>query len=301
MVGIAPNATFLLAKTEDVRSETPLEEDTFVAALEWADSLGADLVSSSLGYLGFDDGSGYAPEELDGDIAVTTRAADSAVARGIVVISAMGNEGPAARTLITPADGDSVLGIGAEDSTGRRGFARAPYRGQSRQPDFIAPGGHRVAFRVACRSPPQRDLLRHADPTGAPSVPRGPSRLRPHRAPGAAGNATSAPPRQRARLGPPDARTTVYPKGLVMTESGDTQTSVAPLHWTVPDAPGFARPFTFQLRVTRERRGLTCSTRRGRAWSCLFPWRGVISCSSRARRRTRRRTAVSPALPCPRG
>jgi hypothetical protein len=92
MVGIAPNATFLLAKTEDVRSETPLEEDTFVAALEWADSLGADLVSSSLGNLGYDDGSGYAPEELDGDIAVTTRAADSAVARGIVVITAMGNE-----------------------------------------------------------------------------------------------------------------------------------------------------------------------------------------------------------------
>ena len=118
LMGIAPAAEYLLAKTEDIRSETPLEEDNYVAALEWADSLGARIVSSSIGYLTFDDGSGYTGSDLNGDLAVTTRAADSAAARGILVVTAMGNEGPGTMTLITPADGDSVLGIGAEDSTG---------------------------------------------------------------------------------------------------------------------------------------------------------------------------------------
>ena len=264
MMGIAPNATFLLAKTEDVRSETPLEEDTYVAALEWADSLGADVVSSSLGYLGFDDGSGYAPEDLDGDIAVTTRAADSAVARGIVVVTAMGNEGPAVRSLITPADGDSVLSVGAEDSTGVvTGFSsRGPTADNRVKPDFVAPGsaiwvafpqagggvgygrgsgtsyatpilaGGAVLFLeahlgydpIALREA----LRRNADQRAAPDNARG--------------------------WGRPDVHgATVFPKGLAMTESGDTLTSVVPrFTWTVPDAPAFAQPFTFRLRVTRE-------------------------------------------------
>ena len=264
MVGIAPNATFLLAKTEDVRSETPLEEDTFVAALEWADSLGADLVSSSLGYLGFDDGSGYAPEDLDGDIAVTTRAADSAVARGIVVISAMGNEGPAARTLITPADGDSVLGIGAEDSTGFvTGFSsRGPTADNRVKPDFIAPG---AAIWVAFPQVGGGASYGRGNGTSyATPIVAGAATLFLEAHPGYDPIALREALRRNAdqRAAPDNARgwgrpdlhsATVYPKGLTMTESGDTLTSVVPrFTWTVPDAPGFAQPFTFRLRVTRE-------------------------------------------------
>ena len=69
--GIARGASFLLAKTEDVRSETRVEEDNYVAALEWADSIGVDIASSSLAYLVFDNGFSYTPSQLNGDVAVT--------------------------------------------------------------------------------------------------------------------------------------------------------------------------------------------------------------------------------------
>src|SRR6185295_11861420 len=100
--GIARGATFLLAKTEDVRTETRVEEDNYVAALEWADSIGVDIISSSLAYLMFDNGFSYTPSQLNGDVAVTTVAADSAVRRGILVVNAAGNSGPGSRTVWTP-------------------------------------------------------------------------------------------------------------------------------------------------------------------------------------------------------
>src|SRR5207249_2171040 len=78
--GVAPGAAYLLAKTEDVRSETRIEEVNYVRALEWADSIGVDIVSSSLGYLDFDDGFTYSPADLNGRVAVTSVAAESAAA-----------------------------------------------------------------------------------------------------------------------------------------------------------------------------------------------------------------------------
>jgi hypothetical protein len=264
MMGIAPDATYLLAKTEDVRSETPLEEDNYVAALEWADSLGAHLVSSSLGYLGFDDGSGYAPDDLNGDIAVTTRAADSAVARGIVVVTAMGNGGPTPRTLITPADGDSVLSVGAEDSTGAvAGFSsRGPTADNRIKPDFTAPG---VAIWVA--SPQAGGGVSYGRGSGtsyATPILAGGAALFLEAHPGYDPIALRSALRRHAdqRAAPDNARgwgrpdlhaATVYPAGVAMNELGDTLTSVVPrFTWTVPDAPAFARPFAFRLRVTNE-------------------------------------------------
>src|SRR6266550_7646887 len=140
--GIARGAQFLLAKTEDIRSETRVEEDNYVAALEWADSIGVDIVSSSLGYLSFDNGFSYTPSQLNGDVAVTTVAADMAAQRGILVVTAAGNDGPSFRSLFTPADGDSVLAIGAEDSLGTIAFfsSRGPTADGRLKPDFTAPG-----------------------------------------------------------------------------------------------------------------------------------------------------------------
>jgi hypothetical protein len=140
--GIARGAQFLLAKTEDVRGETRVEEDNYVNALEWADSIGVDLVSSSLGYLQFDNGFSYTPSQLNGDIAVTTVAVDMAVQRGIIVITAAGNSGPSFRSIVTPADADSVLAIGAEDSLGTIASfsARGPTADGRLKPDFTAPG-----------------------------------------------------------------------------------------------------------------------------------------------------------------
>ena len=111
--GGAPGATFLLAKTEDCGDEYPQEEDFWVAGLEWADSAGAWVVSSSLGYIDW-----YGYGDLDGNTAVTTIAADLAAAGGLMVYNAVGNYGPGSGTLIAPADGDSVFSVGAVNSGG---------------------------------------------------------------------------------------------------------------------------------------------------------------------------------------
>ncbi|MCX5801792.1 MAG: S8 family serine peptidase [Candidatus Eisenbacteria bacterium] len=113
-MGAAYGAEFALAKTEYEPSETPVEEDYWVAGLEWLDSLGVDLVTSSLGYIDW-----YAYSDMDGNTAVTTVAADMAVANGLSIFSANGNGGLTSYPyMIAPADGDSVMSIGAVDSLG---------------------------------------------------------------------------------------------------------------------------------------------------------------------------------------
>ena len=113
LYGPAYGSSFVLAKTEDVRSETPIEEDNWVAGMEWADSIGAEIISSSLGYSNW-----YTYSDFDGNTCVTTVAADIAASRGIVVCNAMGNEGSGAGTLIAPADADSIIACGAVDEWG---------------------------------------------------------------------------------------------------------------------------------------------------------------------------------------
>jgi serine protease AprX len=114
MMGPAFGADFILAKTEDDRSETPIEEDYWVAGLEWAESLGAEVVSSSLGYTDW-----YAFKDMDGQTAVTTKAANRAFALGVVVVNAAGNERRNAwGHIIAPADGPNVIAVGAVDSAG---------------------------------------------------------------------------------------------------------------------------------------------------------------------------------------
>lgn len=122
LIGPAFGASFLLAKTEIALAETvSVEEDNWVAALEWADSMGAEVVSSSLGYT-TGVGGGYTQADMDGNTAITTIAADMAMAKGILVVNAAGNErirpGFTWGTIIAPADGDSVLAVGAVDQTG---------------------------------------------------------------------------------------------------------------------------------------------------------------------------------------
>jgi len=123
LIGPAFGANFILARTEDAGSETPVEEDNWVAALEWADSIGVDITSTSLGYLEFDPPyTGYTWEDMDGNTAIITIAADLAVARGIFVVNSAGNEGfhSTRNTLVAPADGDSVVAVGAVNSSGVR-------------------------------------------------------------------------------------------------------------------------------------------------------------------------------------
>jgi hypothetical protein len=115
--GTAPGADFLLLKTEDVESEFPCEEDFWAAGAEFADSSGADIISSSLGYFNFDDSTlNYKISDLDGKTAFVTRAAEIAASKGILVINSAGNERDKEwKHIIFPSDGDSVLAVGAVD------------------------------------------------------------------------------------------------------------------------------------------------------------------------------------------
>lgn len=115
MVGAAYEANFALYRTENEYSETPYEEATWVLAAERADSLGADIISCSLGYSQFDDSRyDYTYQNLDGKTALISRAAKIAARVGILVVVAAGNEGNDPWKYITPpADADSVLAVGA--------------------------------------------------------------------------------------------------------------------------------------------------------------------------------------------
>ena len=151
LIGVAPAAEYLLAKTEDTtpsatgtESELPVEEDRWVAGIEWADSLGAQVVNASLGYTRFEDGTGYDYEDLDGATALTTRAAELAVARGIVVVAPAGNEGLSDWHYISvPADGPGVIAVGSVHPwTGELAptSSRGPTADGRIKPDVVAPG-----------------------------------------------------------------------------------------------------------------------------------------------------------------
>lgn len=112
--GSAHGASFILCHTEDDASETTQEEDNWVRAMEFADSIGADVFSTSLGYRDFDGGWDYGYAGMDGNTTIITRAADLAASKGIVVVNSAGNNG--ANKMLAPSDGDSVISVGAVDS-----------------------------------------------------------------------------------------------------------------------------------------------------------------------------------------
>lgn len=119
--GSAHGASFILCQTEDNTQEVHQEEDNWLAAMEFADSIGADIFSTSLGYRYFDNGDDYGYAGLDGNTTIITKAADLAAKKGILVVNAAGNEGRngdyTKAKLLAPADGDSVMAVGAVDSS----------------------------------------------------------------------------------------------------------------------------------------------------------------------------------------
>jgi len=158
LIGPAFDADFILARTEDIYSETPIEEDNWIAALEWADNIGVDVTSTSLGYFDFDPyGPGpedYTWQDMDGNTARITIAADLAAGLGIFVVNSAGNDGssrPDPNTLNAPADGDSVIAVGAVTSSGSRAYfsSYGPTVDGRIKPDFMAMGSNNY---VACRN-----------------------------------------------------------------------------------------------------------------------------------------------------
>ena len=115
--GSAPGADFCLIRTEDTYSEFPVEEDYWAAGAEYADSIGADIISSSLGYFEFDDSTmNYKFADMNGHTTFVTLAAEAAASKGILVVTSAGNERNTPwQRIIAPTDGDSVLSAGAVD------------------------------------------------------------------------------------------------------------------------------------------------------------------------------------------
>ncbi len=115
IVGTATRAQYYLFRTEDVDTEHQVEEQNWVAAAEKADSLGVDIITSSLGYYDFDDASrSYDYTDMDGKTAIITRGAEAAFKKGIIVCNSAGNSGDVAwRYIVAPADGKNVLAVGS--------------------------------------------------------------------------------------------------------------------------------------------------------------------------------------------
>ena len=115
LIGTAPDASYYLFITENDASENPVEESLWVEAAEKADSLGVDIITTSLGYFDFDDVAyNHTYSELDGKTAFMSRGAEIAFSRGIIVINSAGNSGSSPNPHVAvPADALSVLAIGA--------------------------------------------------------------------------------------------------------------------------------------------------------------------------------------------
>jgi len=122
LTGLAWCADFVLARTDHQVNESRIDEDNWVAALEWLDSLGVRLVNTSLGYgLGYDNpDENYKPEQMDGKQSVVVKAANMAAKqKGMILVVAAGNDGGKQnwRIISTPADAESVLSVGATNYT----------------------------------------------------------------------------------------------------------------------------------------------------------------------------------------
>ena len=143
--GVVPLADYSLYVTESIVEESPFEEFFWLLAAERADSVGVDIISSSLGYNTFDNESDdYQQDELDGKTALVTRAAVWASRRGILVVSSAGNMEGDWRKILPPADADSILTVGAVDRKGKLAYfsCLGPTADQRIKPDVVALGLH---------------------------------------------------------------------------------------------------------------------------------------------------------------
>ncbi|MDP4277698.1 MAG: S8 family serine peptidase [Bacteroidota bacterium] len=148
LTGTAPDAAYCLLRSEDVNSESPIEEDYWVAAVELADSIGADIVTCSLGYTAFDTSFvSHTLGELDGRTAFISQAAGKAVEKGLLVVVSAGNDGNSDwKKIDFPADVDGVLTVGAVASDGSRSsFSSIGPTADGRiKPDVVALGAQDI-------------------------------------------------------------------------------------------------------------------------------------------------------------
>ena len=152
-VGTAPDASYALYITENTETEQPIELDNMLAAMERADSIGADIITISLGYNTFDIASmnlSYA--QLDGRSTIASRAANTATAKGMLVVASAGNEGNTSwRHILTPGDADSALTCGSVDINKVIAITsgRGPNAADILKPDVCMMGAPGIVFNTS--------------------------------------------------------------------------------------------------------------------------------------------------------
>lgn len=278
LVGGAPDATFYLAKVDIAGTDTRGDEDRWVQALEWADSLGVRIVNSSVGFRdNFVDRPPIAYGDLDGNTTITTRAADEAARRGILIVVAIGNDGPQPGTLWAPADADSVIAVGSVDSlTATRVLIPTPLssRGPSAdgrtKPDLVAIGSNLTAasaivgpnayeagitgssFATPFITAAAALFMQAWGPNVSIIAVRDALRL-------ASTNADT--PNNAVGWGMPDvAAAVMFPQGIVLgrnsllpTDAQGRLTSIAPrFSWSVPQVHPDMRPIVYRLEIARD-------------------------------------------------
>lgn len=153
LVGTAPDAGYYLFITEDVGSENPVEESNWVEAAEVADSLGVDVITTSLGYFDYDNPNySYTYSDMDGTTSYISKGADIAFSRGMICVASAGNSGATANPYIgVPADAINVLAIGAvkADETYATFSSIGPSFDGRVKPDIMAQGQASVVANTA--------------------------------------------------------------------------------------------------------------------------------------------------------
>ena len=151
LVAGAYDANFIFAITEEVATEYRIEEFNWVRAAEYADSLGVDVINSSVGYIDFDDpATTYTKQQLDGKTTYITRGATIAAKKGILVVNSVGNYGGAGvSSLIAPADAEGIISVGSVTTTSTvSGFSsRGPTADGRIKPELVAFGQSAILIR----------------------------------------------------------------------------------------------------------------------------------------------------------
>ena len=153
LIGTAPRASYWLLRSEDTNGEYLMEEYFWVNAAEFADSVGVDIINSSLGYSFFDNpAENHSYSDMDGNTTVITIGADMAAAKGILVVNSAGNSGsnPEWPNITAPADGDSVFTIGAVDNNRNYVYfsSTGPTYDGRIKPDVMAQGMGTIVVNV---------------------------------------------------------------------------------------------------------------------------------------------------------
>jgi subtilisin family serine protease len=146
IVGTAPDASYWLLRSEDHDTEQPVEEDYWTMAAEYADSVGADVINSSLGYYKYDDGlPSYRLRDLDGQTAFVSRSASLLASKGIVLCNSAGNSGMGQwKKIGVPADARDIITVGAVDAQGQIApfSSVGPSQDGRVKPDVVARGSN---------------------------------------------------------------------------------------------------------------------------------------------------------------